>query len=330
MMTFRELVGFWRQLQQQSSDEIKNTTVQQLLEIMHAATKCTGSIDTELLDAKYQHIQTAFDHFEQTLDELKTQVKKLVAEQEPEWLERSLAWYKDTLDAGFSQNPDFLIQHRNQRTYVSPEIETLFVARLMRHSDWHYPAMIIHPGVEPFMQHLVGSDPLYIVDESDLLIDQLVMKNYNPVYQRRLRPYVIKESFEHEILEQLPNNQFGLCFAYHYFNFRPVEMIEKYLKEIYQKLLPGGRLIMTFNNCEYPGALDLVANNYACYATTDLIKKLGQAANYKVDFLWDQPEDGPTWIEFLKPGTMSSIRGGQTMAKIIPVIKHPNAVANSK
>jgi len=330
MMTFRELIIFWEKLQQQSSVDIKNSTIHQLLEIMHSATKCAGAVDTELLDIKYQHIQTAFDHFEQTLDELKVQVKKLLTEQEPEWLERSLVGYKESLRLKMSQHPDFLIQHRNQRTCISQPIEDLFVARLMRHSDWHYPAMIIHPGVEPFMQHLVGSDPLYIVDESDLLIDQLVMKNYNPVYQRRLRPYVIEESFEHEILEQLPNNQFGLCFAYNYFNFRPVEMIGKYLKEIYQKLSPGGQLIMTFNNCDHPGPFDLVMRNYACYATSEIIKKLGLDANYEIDFFCDHPADGLTWIEFRKPGTLSSLRGGQTMAKIVPLIKHPNAVANDQ
>jgi hypothetical protein len=330
MMTFRELIIFWEKLQQQSSVDIKNSTIHQLLEIMHSATKCAGAVDTELLDIKYQHIQTAFDHFEQTLDELKVQVKKLLTEQEPEWLERSLVGYKESLRLKMSQHPDFLIQHRNQRTCISKPIEDLFVARLMRHSDWHYPAMIIHPGAEPFMQHLVGSDPLYIVDESDLLIDQLVMKNYNPVYQRRLRPYVIEESFEHEILEQLPNNQFGLCFAYNYFNFRPVEMIGKYLKEIYQKLSPGGQLIMTFNNCDHPGPFDLVMRNYACYATSEIIKKLGLDANYEIDFFCDHPPDGLTWIEFRKPGSLSSNRGGQTMAKIVPIIKHPNAVANDQ
>jgi predicted methyltransferase len=41
---------------------------------------------------------------------------------------------------------------------------------------------------------------------------------------------------------KLPDAQFGLVFAYNYFNFRPFEMMKKYFAEIYQKLKPGGML----------------------------------------------------------------------------------------
>ena len=330
MMTFRELVYFWEQLKDQSVADAQNLAVQHLLKIMHKATDCSGNINNDLLQIRYNDIGTAFENFEHTLEQLKIQIKAEIDQQEPKWLTRSLEWYQETLKLKLSQHPDFLIQLRNQRAYITKETEELFISRAMKHSDWHYAAMIIHPGVEPFMQHMVGHDPLYIIDESDHLLEQLVLKNYNPAYQRRLRPYVIEESFDHDILARLPDAQFSLCFAYNFFNFRPVEMIEKYLREIYQKLSPGGLLIMTFNNCEHAGSLDLVVNNYACYATTEIIEKMAINLNYKVEFYWDQPDNPGAWIELRKPGSLSSNRGGQTMAKIVPLIKHPNTVANSK
>jgi SAM-dependent methyltransferase len=330
MMTFRELVYFWEQLKEQSAADARNLVVPQLLKIMHKATNCSGNINTDLLQIRYNDIGTAFENFEQTLEQLKTHVKTEIAQQEPRMLARSLDWYEETLRLQLSQHPDFLTQLRNQRAYISKETEELFISRAMRHSDWHYAAMIIHPGVEPFMQHMVGHDPLYVVDESEDLLDQLAMKHYNEAYQRRLRPYVIEESFDHDILARLPDAQFGLCFAYNFFNFRPVEMIEKYLREIYQKLSPGGLLIMTFNNCEHVTSLDLVVNNYACYATTEIIEKMAANLNYKVEFFWDRPENPGAWIELRKPGSLSSNRGGQTMAKIVPLIKHPNTVANNQ
>lgn len=330
MMTFRELVYFWEQLRNQSSVDIHNSAIHQLLKIMHKVTDCSGDIDNDLLQIRYNAIGTAFENFEQTLEQLKIHVKSEIAKQEPEWLARSFEWYDQTLRLQLSKNPDFVTQLRNQRAYITKETEELFISRAMRHSDWHYPAMIIHPGVEPFMQHMVGHDPLYIVDESEELLEQLVLRNYNEAYQRRLRPYVIEESFDHDILARLPDGQFGVCFAYNFFNFRSVEMIEKYLREIYHKLSPGGILIMTFNNCEHVTSLDLVVNNYACYATTEIIEKMATNLNYEVEFLWDRPENPGAWIELRKPGSLSSNRGGQTMAKIVPLIKHPNAVANSK
>jgi SAM-dependent methyltransferase len=330
MMTFRELVYFWEQLKDQSSTDAHKSAIQQLLKIMHRATNCSGDIDNNLLQIRYNDIGIAFENFEHTLEQLKLHVKDMIVQQESRMLARSLEWYEETLRLQLSQHPNFLEESRNQRAYITKETEELFISRAMRHSDWHYAAMIIHPGVEPFMQHMVGHDPLYVVDESEDLLEQLAMKHYNEAYQRRLRPYVIEESFDHDILARLPDAQFSLCFAYNFFNFRPVEMIEKYLREIYQKLSPGGLLIMTFNNCEHVTSLDLVMNNYACYATTEIIEKMAANLNYKVEFFWDRPENPGAWIELRKPGSLSSNRGGQTMAKIVPLIKHPNTVANNQ
>jgi SAM-dependent methyltransferase len=183
--------------------------------------------------------------------------------------------------------------------------------------------MIIHPGREPFMQHMVGSDPLYLVDESYELLEP-TLNNYNEQYQRRLRTCVIEEAFDRDILAKIPNEQISICLVYHYFNFRPFEMIKQYLTEIYQKLKPGGTLIMTFNDCERLAGLTWVEMNYACYNRATMIQDLATRLNYTVEFFWH--DDGPSsWLELRKPGTLTSLRGGQTLAKIIP-----KPVANSK
>ena len=183
--------------------------------------------------------------------------------------------------------------------------------------------MIIHPGAEPFINNMVGCDPLYIIDESQYLLEP-VLNSFNNTYQRRLRPYVIEESWDSEILTRIPNGQFGCCLAYNYFDFRPVEMIRKYLNEIYQKLQTGGTLLMTFNDCERPAGVKLAEQNYACYMTASLIKDLAVHVGYEIFFFWHN-DSGSSWIELRKPGKLTSLRGGQTLAKIIP-----NPVANSK
>ena len=324
-MTFRELIVFWEQLQQVSSVGTHNSVIQDLIKIMFVAQRSSGAINTERLQLKHQEILTGFVDFEQILNELKEQIKNRVEDEEKEWFHRSSQWYKSELDMRLSQHPDFPNQLRNRRVDISPETETLYVARIMQHNNWHYPGMIIHPGEEPFMQYMVGNDPLYLVDESHDLLDLVDMSNYDEVYQRRLRNYVIDESHDCAILEKIPDAQFGICLAYHYFDFKPFEIIEKYLVEIYQKLRPGGTLIMTFNDCERPAALTLVENNYASYNRAPMIKNLAERLNYTVEFFhWEQ--DSPSsWLELRKPGTLTSLRGGQTMAKILP-----KTVANSK
>ena len=324
-MTFKELIIFWEQLQTVSSVETHNNVLQDLFKIMFVAQRSSGAINTERLQIKHQEILTGFANFELILNELKEQIKNQVENEEKEWFHRSSQWYKLELDMRLSQHPDYTKQLRNQQIEIDPKTETLFIARIMQHNNWHYPGMIIHPGKEPFMQYMVGNDPLYLVDESYDMLDLVDLSSYDEIYKRRLRKYVIEESFDHEILEKIPNSQFGICLAYHYFDFRPVEMIEKYLVEIYQKLRPGGTLIMTFNDCERPAALTLVENNYASYNRATIIKNLAERLNYSIEFSYHEYNSPMTWIELRRPGHLTSLRGGQTMAKIMP-----NPVANSK
>jgi hypothetical protein len=290
---------------------------------MAVAQRSMGTINTDLLQIKQHEILSAFTDFEQILDTLKEQIKTRVEEEEKAWFHRSSQWHKSEI--GMSQHPEFPNQMRNRRFQLESDVETLFVARVMMHSNWQYPGMIIHPGENPFMQYMVGNDPLYLIDESHDLLNLVDLSEYDEVYRRRLRNYVIEESFDHEILEKIPNSQFAVCLVYHYFDFRPFEMIEKYLVEIYQKLLPGGTVIMTFNDCERLAGLKLVENNYACYNRATLIKHLAERLNYTITFFYSNQDSPMSWIELKKPGTLTSLRGGQTQAKILP-----KTVAKSK
>jgi len=322
-MTFLDLVMYWEKLRIESSDSIKHKTELELDKVMHTASDHIDPGSFELLKSRYQDILTAFDQFEQQLDLIKNQTQDQIATEETAWFQRSYQLYERTLSDRLSQQAEFPQELRNQPVPLNPEAERIFNARLLRYADWHHAAMIIHPGKELFIRHLVANDPLYLIAESHTLLEPAV-KNYNELYQRRLRCYIVEESLDRTLLEKIPNGQFGLCFAYNYLNFRPVEMIKKYLAEVYEKLKPGGVFIMTFNDCERTAGVKLVEQNYACYTPAGLIQDLARHLNFEIEFFWH--DDGPSsWLELRKPGTLTSLRGGQTLAKIIP-----KPVANSK
>jgi SAM-dependent methyltransferase len=108
-----------------------------------------------------------------------------------------------------------------------------------------------------------------------------------------------------------------LVFAYNFFNFRPFEVLRQYLTEIYQKLRPGGILIMTFNDCDRAKAVMLVEQHYCCYTPGYLVRELAQSLGYEIAFAWT--DQGPsTWLELRKPGERPGLRGGQALAKILP------------
>jgi SAM-dependent methyltransferase len=143
------------------------------------------------------------------------------------------------------------------------------------------------------------------------------LESFNEGYRRRLRPYTILERQDGEILANLPDNQFGFIFAYNFFNFKPFEVIRKYLKEMHTKLRPGGVLAMSFNDCDSSKGVDLVERHFCCYTPGYLIIELANSIGYQLIFT--QNDGGPsTWVEFQKSGTITSLRAGQALAKILP------------
>ena len=262
------------------------------------------------LQSRHKEIQHSFNAFENNLNELKSELKQLIETTEKPWFAESYRLYEQEM---IHESTDYIL---NRRPTITAETERFYCTRIMRYNSWHHPAMIIRPGREPYINHLLASDPLYLVDESHDLL-QPAVSQFNEQYQQRLRTYAINERSGEEILGKLPNGQFGLVFAYNFFNFRPFEIIRTYLEEIYQKLKPGGVLAMTFNDCDRAKGVMLVEQHFCCYTPGYLVRELAQSLGYQIAFSWT--DQGPTtWLELQKPGNFVSLRGGQALAKIIP------------
>jgi SAM-dependent methyltransferase len=262
------------------------------------------------LQLRRQEIQQAFDAFETDLTALKKELNQLIVTTERPWFAESYRLYEQEM---ISDTAEYIL---NRRPTITAETEQFYRTRIIRYNSWQHPAMIIRPGQESYINELVASDPLYLVDEShDLLLPAL--GQFNELYQQRLRTYAINERSGEKILDKLPNGQFGLVFAYNFFNYKPFEIIRKYLDEIYQKLKPGGTLVMTFNDCDRDKGVMLVEQHFCCYTPGYLVRELAQSLGYQVAFSWT--DQGPTtWLELQKPGNLVSLRGGQALAKIIP------------
>jgi SAM-dependent methyltransferase len=205
----------------------------------------------------------------------------------------------------------------NRRPTLSEEHDNIIRARIKNFSNHLHPGMIIRPGLETFIEDMVSFDPLYLVDQSEELLFPSMI-GFPEQYRRRLRPYIIDRNETGLILSKLPDNQFGMCLAYNFFNFTPIQVIEKYLVEIFSKLKPGGRLMMTFNDCDNEKAVRLAESYYACYTPGRLVKEIAQRVGYEIYFIWND-NDPSTWLELQKPGILTTLRGGQALAKVVPI-----------
>ena len=309
-MKLSNLINYRNQLNALSATSVLETANVELDKVLHLVDTEPElmSLVTHDLDQQYATIQQAFINFETDLNNLKTQLQVKIEEAERPWIQEGYNMY----DKGEVDYVDTILTTRKDNSVDS----TPFRAKLNQYANWKYPAMIIRPGLETFIEDMVAYDPLYIVDLSyDFL--RPAMDRFNKQYQNRLRPYVVKEDLDAGILNKLPNEQFGICLAYNYFNFRPLEIIKKYLEEIYQKLKPGGIFVFTFNDCDRRSAVELVENHYCCYTPGHIIRELISTVGYEITYSWN--DDGPsTWIEIRKPGELDSLKGGQTLARILP------------
>jgi SAM-dependent methyltransferase len=311
-MKLSDLINYQMQLDNMSAVSIRQQADIDLEKITylvgHQSIQLAEHADA--IQLKHKEIQQTFDAFEVNLNQLKIELKQLIETTEKPWFAESYRLYEQEM---IHETTEYIL---NRRPNITPETEQFYRTRIVRYNNWQHPAMIIRPGRETYINELVASDPLYLVDEShDLLLPAL--SQFNEQYQQRLRTYAINERSGEDILGKLPNGQFGLVFAYNFFNFRPFEVIKTYLTEIYQKLRPGGMLVMTFNDCDRAKGVMLVEQHFCCYTPGYLVRELAQSLGFQVTFSWT--DQGPTtWLELQKPGNFVSLRGGQALAKIIP------------
>ena len=345
-MKLSEIVAFKNQLDLLPSIEsIKLTAEFELIKIKYVleAKDVVPLEQLQELIKNKNNLQHSFDQLDLTVSAIKNYVKKIIAQEEISYYEDSFRFYKQSVDIniehGYAREDDNIIfvdswgitrhvplkvktDHKNRinneilsrNLNVLESAKNTIVSRILSYADWHYPAAIIRPSNKDFINHLVANDPLYIIDEhKDLLLP--AMNKFNLQYQNRLRPCVITESTGTNILYQLPDNQFSFFLVYNYFDYKPLNMIKVYLTEIFEKLRPGGTLAITFNDCDYTGAVSRVENCTGYYTPGRMIVEHCAQIGYTEIFKLADNESS-TWVELQKPGTLTSARGGQTLAKI--------------
>lgn len=256
-------------------------------------------------DQAHDSIAQFNTHLQSLLDDLLQQIKNL----EPSYLARSYQLYEEGL------RYDSIDHVLNRRFPINHEMESYIQSRVQAHSDYHHAGMILRPGRESWVEHMVACDPLYLVDTNHELFETVKAK-FTTQYQARLRYYAIRESSEEAMLAALPDDQFGFVLVYNFFHYKPFEIMRAYLREIYQKLKPGGVLGMTFNDCDRRGAVELAERMNNCYTPGRLVMAACESAGFVVEQNY-RLDAAVNWVEMRKPGQRISLRGGQSLAKIV-------------
>ena len=310
-MKLSELVGYLNLLDGIDLDLECRSLMNKFQAVEHTISNHPVQVDEFIsnFNRNLKNISSNISGAQQTIDNIKNYICKNIAELEPAYYQNSRLTYEGEM----RQATAYMLL--NRRLSIDQDGALHLRSRLSMYTDWRVPGIIIGPGLEKFIEHLVPLDPLYLVDQRQELLDP-AMQLFPEAYQRRLRPYVINDLEDQDILWQLPSNQFGLIFAYNYFNFKPMEILRQYLDSIYTKLRPGGAVIFTFNNCDLAHGVALAEANFMRYTPGHEIRAHANSLGFEI-VSEHRGRGNLSWIELKKPGEITSIRGGQTLAKIV-------------
>lgn len=267
-----------------------------------------GNFSQEIHSAA-EEVKASFAKVDSVMIDLQQTLEKIKANLERPLFEDSVNLYEQEMV--FETN-DYIL---NRKLAIDPEDHEVMYGHLLNYTDWRLPGMIIRPGLEKWIEHLVPLDPLYVVDTNDELVEPAVAR-FTVEYQRRLRRYTIIDSERTSIFGQLPDAQFGFIFAYNYFNYKPIEIINRYLKELFGKLRPGGVFMFTYNDCDWSHGTALAEKKFMCYTPSRIIEHEAMLVGFEIVYK-HRGLGNINWLELKRPGDIVSYRGGQSLAKIV-------------
>lgn len=254
-----------------------------------------------------KQIKDSVDFIQSQKGELKNRFARTIRMLERESMIQSYKFYENRF---LKDSPPAIVKYIKNCT--DPEFLDEAKGMLADLTNWTYPGLEIGPGAGTWTKELVACDPLYIVDIHESFLEK-TKNQFNELYQRRLRPYVINGTD----LSCLPQEQIGLAFAWNVFEFLPYEVIKNYLRSVYSVLRPGGYFMFSYNNCEMYSSSDLASRGLRCYMTRTKMVGLTEGTGFSIIKFVDR-KPYLSYVIIQKPGAdyPTHNRAGQTIGTI--------------
>lgn len=185
--------------------------------------------------------------------------------------------------------------------------------RIQLNTNWKYPALEIGCRDGEWTKHIVASDPLYITDQYQDFLNSTT-KDFTPEYQRRIRPYLVKDTN----FDALPQGQFGFVFCWNFLNYRSLDTIKEYLKSVKELLRPGGVFMFSYNNGDITESAGYAEGFWMTYMPKSMLIPMCESLGFEVYHDRDVQGEGTTvsWIELRKHGKLETVKAHQVLGEI--------------
>lgn len=204
----------------------------------------------------------------------------------------------------------------NRNFEINEECKEVLIKRLRGYTDFHFPSLELGCRTGLWTNHLVASDPLYLVDLDQKFISA-TCKQFNEVYKARLRPYIVDLFVpERKNLNILPQEQFGFIFSWEFFNYLPLSVLEYYLNQFYNLLRPGGVALIRFNNGDTSIGASLAETRWQSYISGGDLEKVCSSIGFEIISIENINFGETSWIEIKRPGTLKTVKASQALGAI--------------
>jgi hypothetical protein len=255
----------------------------------------------------YKLLLDQIANLKQNFNSIKKELHTSVVKEEPKYFKRSYDIY-DSIEM-----PEYILERSKTNSIYSPSDNKMLIDRARLHTSWKHAGMYIRPCLGEIADVMKPLNPLYIVDTHCDLFGPY-KKKFNKAYQQRLRYECIDRTAKQKF-KNFPKGQMGFIFISDFFNYTPLEVIKEYLTELYTLLIPGGVILFTYNNTDCPEACINTENFFKTYVPKRLIIPFVEALGFTL--LHTTDTGALSWIEIKKEGELTSIRGGESLAKIV-------------
>jgi len=311
-MLLSELVAYRRHLDEITMQGGEDYVHREIDPVIYSVAnhKNPSADHTAALDRAKSTVLSGIEDFQKSLDQIKKDIDREIEQHQAAYLSRSYGLYQD-MQRG--ESAEYILDRRIE---ITEQTQDFVLARIRRRDTWKHPALIIRPGREEWIDHMVAFDPLYVVDHKTELLAP-AQSRFNEVYQNRVRWITITERDDHDMMTLIPNGQMGFVLAWNFFHYKPFEVIKQYLTEVYQKLRPGGVFAFSINDGDRSGGVANAERMFMCYTPCSMITALAQSLGFELG-MTHELDRAVTWVELQRAGEQPSLRGGQALAKVFP------------
>jgi hypothetical protein len=307
MTKFSELVKFRNDLiasiEHLQLDSVVNEKIAELTKVK----KLNPNIDNNQIDSYMQEFSQLIDANKKIIDKVRQEVLSITLE---------IDQLANSLFNTDEQRDTFTLSRANQLLELSDEQTEYITNRIGSYCDWLYPSLIVYPREKKWLlSTVVSSDPLYLIQHESVNLRTLI-EDFSEVYQNRLRCYDINN------FDKLPQGQFRFVLLWDFLNYISFDQFEFYLSTMFKLIRPGGSFMFSYNNSDLEGPAKISELKGSSYANARIVESLARQSGFEIIKFEDLATGDAlithvSWVELHKPGTLSTVKAHQALAKII-------------